>query len=89
MARHPAQDPALPQGGLIQAMECAFAGLEKNLDGLRGCPDADYIEQAMCLLVFTRYVAGRDITGAFFRLTDQRQRLARELDTAALHGKRP
>lgn len=80
LAQLQATDPAMGQAGLIPSMERAFACLESNTDGLHLRTDAACIEQAMCLLIFTGYVASRNTDGALTRLVAQMERLCRDLD---------
>lgn len=76
LARHHVAHADTARAGLIQALELAFACLEKNVPCLRNQVDAPYIETAMCLLIFTRYLSSREMDGAFARLVDQVERLA-------------
>lgn len=80
LARHHAAHTDTAPAGLIRALELAFACLERNLSSLRAHSDAHYIETAMCLLIFTRYLSGREMDEAFVGLLDQVDRLAWALD---------
>ncbi|UYG51915.1 hypothetical protein [Comamonas endophytica] len=80
LARHHAAHCDATRAGLIQALELAFACLEKNLGQLRAQIDASYIKTAMCLLIFTRYLSSREMDGAFVRLAHQVERLASALE---------
>ncbi len=78
--RHVAETD-LAQAGVIQAIERAFTCLERNMDRLRMRADAAYIEQSMCLLIFTRYISIRNTDGAFTNLISHMERLAQHLNT--------
>lgn len=80
LARHHAAHSDATRTGLIQALEMAFACLEKNLVQLRARIDASYIQTAMCLVIFTRYLSSREMDGSFVRLAHQVERLASALD---------
>lgn len=81
LAQHHIAETALAQDDVIQAIERAFACVEKNIDDLRVRADAAYIEQTMCLLIFTRYIANRNTDGAFNNLILHMERLAQHLKT--------
>ncbi|MBS7780219.1 hypothetical protein [Acidovorax sp. CCYZU-2555] len=81
LAQHHIAETSLAQSDVIQAIERAFACVEKNIDDLRVRADAAYIEQTMCLLIFTRYIANRDTDGAFNNLIRHMERLAQHLKT--------
>lgn len=76
LARHHAAHSEAARAGLLQALELAFACLEKNLANLREQIDAAYIETAMCLLIFARYLSSREMDEAFARLSDRVEQLA-------------
>jgi len=80
LARHHAAHTDTPRTGLMQALELAFACLEKNLADLRAHVDASYIETVRCLLIFTRYLSSREMDAAFGRLGDRVEHLAGALD---------
>ncbi|WP_159912912.1 hypothetical protein [Pantoea sp. 18069] len=79
LAQHHVAETELAQTGMMQAIERAFACLEKNIDSLGMRADAAYIEQAMCLLIFTRYIVNRNTDGAFTNFIGHLERLAQDL----------
>src|SRR5690606_27008540 len=80
LARHHAAHTDTARTSLVQALEVAFSCLQKNLANLRQQVDAAYIETAMCLLIFTRYLSSREMDSDFSRLADQIDRLAGALE---------
>lgn len=79
LTQHHITETELAQDDVIQAIERAFTCVEKNIDGLRMRDDAAYIEQTMCLLIFTRYISSRNTDGAFNNLIQHMERLAQHL----------
>lgn len=79
LTQHHIAQTALAQGDVIHAIERAFNCVEKNIDSLRTHEDAAYIEQTMCLLIFTRYISSRNTDGAFNNLVQHMERLAHNL----------
>lgn len=79
LTQHHIAETELAQDDVIQAIERAFTCVEKNIDGLRRGADAAYIEQTMCLLIFTRYISSRNTDGAFNDLIQHMERLAQHL----------
>lgn len=80
LARHHVAHTDTARTGLVRTLELAFACLEKNLASLRQQVDAAYIETAMCLLIFTRYLSSREMNSDLSRLADQIDRLAGALE---------
>jgi len=81
LTQHHITQTELAQDDVIQAIERAFTCVEKNIAGLRMHDDAAYIEQTMCLLIFTRYISSRNTDGAFNNLIQHMERLAQHLAT--------
>ncbi|MEG0003016.1 MAG: hypothetical protein RR720_20790 [Comamonas sp.] len=79
LTQHHIAQTELAQGDVIHAIERAFHCVEKNIDSLRTHEDAAYIEQTMCLLIFTRYISSRNTDGAFNNLIQHMERLAQNL----------
>ncbi len=68
---------------LVQAIDHAMAYLQKSIATLLLRTHAAHIEQAMCLLIFTRYLSSRNGCGAFPDLIDHMERLAKKLRSCA------
>lgn len=81
LTQHHIAETELAQGDVIRAIERAFNCVEKNIESLRMRSDADYIEQTMCLLTFTRYISNRNTDGAFSNLISHMERLVRHLNS--------
>lgn len=79
LTQHHIAQTELAQDDVIQAIERAFNCVEKNIDSQRTQEDATYIEQTMCLLIFTRYISSRNTDGAFNNLIQHMERLAQNL----------
>lgn len=81
LTQHHIAQTALAQDDVIQAIERAFNCVEKNINSQRTHEDAAYIEQTMCLLIFTRYISSRNTDGAFNNLIQHMERLAQNLSS--------